>query len=402
MLFRGGTDLKYVAIAILILGALFAGCARPAIDTKIPPVAVIDSVSSSPIYTGDSVKFVGHGISTTGQIISYNWRSSINGDISKQATFDTSTLSAGSHTIWFSVQDNYGNWSTEIGTSLLVLSHGGPATMAIKVFSASPSAINEGDWITLTWDVSGDGTVRIDPDIGNVAYNGSRSVQPMQNTTYTIYATNDAGVTTATTVIAVAPIALNKVVLYSVSSESGTIMINSGAFTSGQVLVGEDRGQMQMQGILSFDISSIPYNAIVKSVQLDMSRSIIFNYPFPWQGNLFIYNLKYGLDLNAQNQMTFLPSSSIYRWGTNSQITQMPAAPFTSVDFVSAVQRQIDSRNSRFQVRMQFEKYYHYNFWDLSSTTNQKLSQPSGLVGNYIDVTSGNPTLIVGYVLPNS
>jgi hypothetical protein len=400
MLFRGGTDLKYVAIAILILGALFAGCARPAIDTKIPPVAVIDSVSSSPIYTGDSVKFVGHGISTTGQIISYNWRSSINGDISKQATFDTSTLSAGSHTIWFSVQDNYGNWSTEIGTSLLVLSHGGPATMAIKVFSASPSAINEGDWITLTWDVSGDGTVRIDPDIGNVAYNGSRSVQPMQNTTYTIYATNDAGVTTATTVIAVAPIALNKVVLYSVSSESGTIMINSGAFTSGQVLVGEDRGQMQMQGILSFDISSIPYNAIVKSVQLDMSRSIIFNYPFPWQGNLFIYNLKYGLDLNAQNQMTFLPSSSIYRWGTNSQITQMPAAPFTSVDFVSAVQRQIDSRNSRFQVRMQFEKYYHYNFWDLSSTTNQKLSQPSGLVGNYIDVTSGNPTLIVGYILP--
>jgi len=392
--------LKYVAIAILILGALFAGCARPAIDTKIPPVAVIDSVSSSPIYTGDSVKFVGHGISTTGQIISYNWRSSINGDISKQATFDTSTLSAGSHTIWFSVQDNYGNWSTEIGTSLLVLSHGGPATMAIKVFSASPSAINEGDWITLTWDVSGDGTVRIDPDIGNVAYNGSRSVQPMQNTTYTIYATNDAGVTTATTVIAVAPIALNKVVLYSVSSESGTIMINSGAFTSGQVLVGEDRGQMQMQGILSFDISSIPYNAIVKSVQLDMSRSIIFNYPFPWQGNLFIYNLKYGLDLNAQNQMTFLPSSSIYRWGTNSQITQMPAAPFTSVDFVSAVQRQIDSRNSRFQVRMQFEKYYHYNFWDLSSTTNQKLSQPSGLVGNYIDVTSGNPTLIVGYILP--
>jgi len=392
--------LKYVAIAILILGALFAGCARPVIDTKIPPVAVIDSVSSSPIYTGDSVKFVGHGISTTGQIISYNWRSSINGDISKQATFDTSTLSAGSHTIWFSVQDNYGNWSTEIGTSLLVLSHGGPATMAIKVFSASPSAINEGDWITLTWDVSGDGTVRIDPDIGNVAYNGSRSVQPMQNTTYTIYATNDAGVTTATTVIAVAPIALNKVVLYSVSSESGTIMINSGAFTSGQVLVGEDRGQMQMQGILSFDISSIPYNAIVKSVQLDMSRSIIFNYPFPWQGNLFIYNLKYGLDLNAQNQMTFLPSSSIYRWGTNSQITQMPAAPFTSVDFVSAVQRQIDSRNSRFQVRMQFEKYYHYNFWDLSSTTNQKLSQPSGLVGNYIDVTSGNPTLIVGYILP--
>ena len=392
--------MKYVAIAILILAALFAGCVRPGIDTKIPPVAVIDSVSSSQIYTGDSVKFTGHGISSTGQIIGYNWRSSINGDISKQATFDTTTLSAGSHTIWFSVQDNYGNWSQEIGTNVIVLAQGGPTKMTIKVFTASPPTITEGDWSTLTWDVSGDGMVRIDPDVGNVAVSGSRSIQPMQNTTYTIYATNDAGVTTTTAQIAVTPIPLQKVVLYSVSSEGGTIMINSGAVSYGQVLVGEDKNQMQMQGFLSFDISSIPYNAIIKSVQLDLSRSYIYNYPFPWQGDLFIYNLKYGLSLNDQNQMTFVPSTYIYRWGTNSQLTQMPAAPFSSVDFISAVQRQIDSHNSRFQVRMQFEKYYHYNVWDLSSTTNQNWSQPSGNVGNYIDISAGNPTLIVSYVLP--
>ena len=127
---------------------------------------------------------------------------------------------------------------------------------------------------------------------------------------------------------------------------------------------------------------------------------MIYNYPFPWQGDLFIYNLKYGLAFNDVNQLTFISSGYIFRWGTNSQITQMPTAPFTSIDFVSAVQRQIDSRNSRFQVRMQLEKYYHYNFWNLSSTTNQKLSQPSGEAGNYIDVSAGNPTLIVGYVLP--
>ncbi|MHB8085448.1 MAG: hypothetical protein ACYDHZ_06460 [Dehalococcoidia bacterium] len=391
--------MKYVAIAVLIIAALFAGCLRPAIDTKIPPVAIIDSVSSSQVYTGDNVKFTGHGVSTTGQIIGYNWRSSINGDLSKLATFDISTLSAGSHNIWFSVQDNYGNWSKEIATDLTVLPHGGPATMSIKVFSASPPMINEGDWSTLTWDVSGDGTVRIDPDVGNVAYNGNRSVQPMQNTTYTLYATNDAGITTASAQVVVTPIALQKVVLYSVSSEGGTIMINSGAFNYGPVLVGEDRNQSQMQGILSFDISSIPYNAVIKTVQLDLSRSIIFNYPFPWQGDLFIYNLKSGLTLNEQNQLTFVSSNYIFRWGTNSQITQMPGSPFTSVDIVSGMQRQVDSRNSRFQVRMQFEKFYHYNVWDLSSTTNQKLSQPSGKVGNYIDISAGNPTLIVGYVL---
>ena len=392
--------MKYVAIAILILAALFTGCMRPGIDTKTPPVAIIDSVSSSQIYTGDSVKFTGHGISSTGQIIGYNWRSSINGDISKQATFDTTTLSAGSHTIWFSVQDNYGNWSQEIGTNVIVLAHGGPTKMTINVFTASPPTITEGDWSTLTWDVSGDGMVRIDPDVGNVALSGSRSIQPMQNTTYTIYATNDVGVTTTTAQVAVTPIPLQKVVLYSVSSEGGTIMVNSGAVSYGPVLVGEDKNQQQMQGLLSFDISSIPYNAIIKSVQLDLSRAYIYNYPVPWQGDLFIYNLKYGLSLNDQNQLTFVPSTYIYRWGTNTQLTQMPTAPFTSVDFVSAVQRQIDSHNSRFQVRMQFEKYYHYNVWDLSSTTNQKWSQPSGNVGNYIDISAGNPTLIVSYLLP--
>jgi hypothetical protein len=392
--------LKYVAIAMLILAALFVGCARPVVDTKIPPVAIIDSVSPSQVYDGDIVKFTGHGISTTGQIIGYNWRSSINGDISKQATFDISTLSAGAHTVWFSVQDNYGNWSKEIGTDVIVLARGGPATMSIKVFTTSPSTITEGDWSTLSWDVSGDGTVRIDPDVGNVAYSGSRSVQPLQNTTYTLYATNDAGITTAATQVNVTPIPLQKVLLYSVPSEGGTIGINSGAVNYGQVLVGEDRNQAQMQGFLSFDISSIPYNAIVKSVQLDLSRSLIYNYPFPWQGDLFIYNLKYGLTVNELNQLTFVPAGYIFRWGTNSQITQMPAAPFTSVDFVSGVQRQIDSQNSRFQVRMQFEKYYHYNYWNLSSTTNQKLSQPSGDAGNFIDISAGNPTLIVGYVLP--
>ena len=391
--------MKYVVISLLILAALFTGCARLGINTKIPPVAIIDSVSSSQVYVGDSIKFSGHGVSSTGQIIGYNWRSSINGDLSKQATFETSTLTAGAQTIWFSVQDNYGNWSQEIATNVNVLARGGPASMQINIFTATPAAITEGDWTTLSWDVSGAGTVRIAPDVGNVALSGSRTIQPMQSTVYTIYATSDSGTTTATAAITVTPIALSKVTLYSVSAECGTIMVMSGAFSPGQSLVGEDKNQSQMQAILSFDISSIPYNAIVKSVQLDLSRATIYNYPFPWQGDLNIYNLKYGQMLNDQNQLTFVPSTSIYRWGTNSQITQMPTAPFTSIDFVSAVQRQIDSHNSRFQVRIQFDKYYHYNIWNQSSTTNSAAYQPNGNIGNYIDLGAGNPTLIVSYLL---
>ncbi len=401
--------MKYGAAFVLILAALLAGCAKPAVDTKIPPVAIIDSVAPSVVNEGDSIKFTGHGVSTTGQIIGYNWRSSINGDLSKQATFDTTTLSAGSHTIWFSVQDNYGNWSKEIATNVLVNIPGCAATMSVNIFTVSPPEITAGDSATLTWDVSGDGTIRIDPNVGNVANSGSRAIQPTKDTVYTIYATNDVGITTATASVAVSPIPLRTATLYSVAAESGTILNNtyitspSSILNVGQVLVGEDKSQVQMQGILSFDISSIPYDAVIKSVQLDLSRSLIFNYPFPWQGDLNIYNLKYGQMQSLQNpgQLTFLPSTSIFRWGTNSQITQMPSVPFSSLDMVNAVQTQVNTHNSRFQVRLQFDKYYYYNIWNQSTTTNSPLPQnpPNGNVGNYIDIGVGHPTLIVSYIL---
>ncbi len=387
--------MKKLAIPILLLALVLAGCARQ-INTRIPPLSYIDSVSAAQVYVGQSIKFSGHGISSIGEIVAYNWRSNINGDLSKQASFETSTLSAGAHTVWFKVQDNYGNWSNEVGTNVNVLAQGGPTAMTIKVFTATPASINPGDEAILTWDVSGLGNVRIDPDIGDVALNGSRVVKPYQDTLYTIYATNNVGIAKATTQVLVSSLQLSKATLYSIDAEDNTI--KNGNIVSTRVMVGEDEKNLAMQGVLSFDITSLPLNATIKTVELDLTRTKIINQPFPYQGDLQIYNLKYGLEYDTYGKVVMLPSPYLYKYSTNATLAEMPVQPFVSSDMTAAVQRQLDSHNSRFQVRIQFEKYYYYNLWGQEYNPSKTTIYTNA--GNYMDVSAGNPSLVVYYTVP--
>ena len=388
--------MKRVTIAMLVLVAvmLLAGCARPVVNTKVPPLAYIDSVSPSQIYVGERIKFSGHGIPSVGEIVTYNWRSNVNGDLSQLATFDTNTLTAGPHTIWFKVQDSYGNWSQEVGANVDVLTQGGPSKMFIRAFSASPPNIKEGDWTTLSWDVSGPGSVTIYPSVGDVAPLGSRSVQPLQTITYTIIGTNDQGSVKASTEVVVTPIQAYTLVLYSIAAEDGTIRGNEVAFD--EVYAGQDNLNRAMQGFLSFDISSIPPNAVIKSVQLDLTKSHIVNYPFPFLGSLFIYDQSYGLRLDANNKSLYLSNQPIFSWSYGFQATQMPEAAFTSPDMLKAVQTHVELRDKRFQVKLQFEKNYNYVLPYYSENKYQFNRRDS----NYIDIGSGTPRLVVLYVLP--
>jgi hypothetical protein len=83
-----------------------------------PPTAVIDSISPSPAGEGQPVTFGGHGVDTDGSIVGYNWRSSIDGQLSTQASFTRSDLSNGSHIIYFKVQDDDSEWSEEVSQAL--------------------------------------------------------------------------------------------------------------------------------------------------------------------------------------------------------------------------------------------------------------------------------------------
>jgi len=392
---KEGVNLKKLAIVILALATLVAGCAKPPINTRIQPLAYIDSVSSPEIYYGDMVKFTGHGVSTTGEIVAYSWRSSVNGEISKLATFEINTLSAGTHTIWFMVQDNYGNWSNEVGTNLNVLIAGGPTKMKIITFTSNPGVIREGEMATLIWDVVGEGMVRITPDVGDVPQSGSRAVRPLKDTIYLLVANNNEGSVSVTTLLTVTTLPIYTLQLYSVAAEDGTVRKDKTVLE--QVLVGQNEMNTQMQAFLSYDISSLPPDAIVRRVELDLSNCPIFGSPFPWLGSMNIYNQQYGPELKSSAYSIWVPAGYLYSWNYNFVATLMPDRAFSSPDMADAVQRQLDNGNKRFQIRIQFEKYYYY-------TRPAYTSQPYAdwqQYANYVDIGAGNPKLIVRYVLPD-
>ena len=126
-----------------------------------PPTAVIDSISPSPVNAGQSVTFTGHGVDTDGSVNVYEWTSSINGTLSSSSTFSTSSLSAGTHTISFRVQDNGGAWSSPVTSSLTVIApSNNPPTAVID--SISPSPVNAGQSVTFTGHgVDTDGSVNV-------------------------------------------------------------------------------------------------------------------------------------------------------------------------------------------------------------------------------------------------
>jgi hypothetical protein len=89
-------------------------------DANNPPTAVIDSISPNPALPGQPVTFEGHGTDTDGTITGYSWRSSLDGLLSAGATFITSMLSVGNHTIFFKVQDDDGAWSSETSRTVTI------------------------------------------------------------------------------------------------------------------------------------------------------------------------------------------------------------------------------------------------------------------------------------------
>ncbi len=83
------------------------------------PVAQIVSVAPNPAVFGQAVTFKGIG-TDDGTITEYSWRSSIDGIIGNQETFQKSTLSKGDHTIYLKVRDNDDLWSDEVSTNLTI------------------------------------------------------------------------------------------------------------------------------------------------------------------------------------------------------------------------------------------------------------------------------------------
>lgn len=198
--------MKKLLFSIMVILIMSAGCTFVADIVEVvnqPPTAYIDSISPTDASVGESVTFDGHGTDADGTVVAYRWRSSLDGDLSAKASFDTSSLSVGEHTIYLKVQDNTGAWSDEVRSRVTVFG-GAAGAPVINAFGASPGSITSGASSTLSWNVSNATAVSIDKGVGSVAVTaGTTAVSPFTTTQYTLTATNAAGSVTATTQVIV-------------------------------------------------------------------------------------------------------------------------------------------------------------------------------------------------------
>jgi len=107
------------ALVIFLVASLLlpVACGKAA---NAAPAAYVDSITPSPATAGEAVTFNGHGTDSDGTVVAYSWNSSLDGVIGTTAFLTTSSLSAGTHTISFKVQDNTGAWSGAVTAQFVV------------------------------------------------------------------------------------------------------------------------------------------------------------------------------------------------------------------------------------------------------------------------------------------
>ena len=200
------------------------------ISENSPPVAYIDSITSNPAEPGQPIEFLGHGTDNEGLIVAYQWESSIDGVLpdSNSDLYTTSSLSEGTHTISFRVQDDEGLWSVAVTQVLIV------GTIPTEIITDNRDSETSQ---TGTWSVSG----------GAEPY-GADSVWSRDGTTFTWHfnppQTGDYEVSMWWTE-------------WSSRSESVPVTINyEGDSATVNVNQQQNGGQWNSLGLFHFDVSS--------------------------------------------------------------------------------------------------------------------------------------------------
>src|SRR5262249_5995343 len=88
-----------------------------------------------------------------------------------------------------------------------------PASPTVAL-SASPSSVQTGQSVTLTWSSTNATSINLEPSVGRVAAQGSTTLKLSQSTTYTVTATGPGGSAQATAQVTIstapAPVAVQK------------------------------------------------------------------------------------------------------------------------------------------------------------------------------------------------
>jgi hypothetical protein len=242
-----------------------------------PPNAYIDSISPSVSTVGDLITFTGHGTDTDGTVVSYRWESSIDGELSPEASFDTAALSEGDHLIYFQVQDDSDAWSEDAVEIIRVsAATAEPDELEILYFEADPDVFLSGESSTLSWATTGATEVSIDQGIGEVSSEGTHDVSFFgeQVVSYMLTASNATDTVTASVevqsyLIMEMPNSY-EITLSALIDESGYVRSN-GQVTPNWIYAGDDNNDIPLQGFFSFNINGLPEDAMISSVVLDLS-----------------------------------------------------------------------------------------------------------------------------------
>ena len=109
-----------------MIGAGKMGLAHGTIINSLPNATIV-SISPDPAYrnnaTYTTVTFNGSANDIDGEVTAYSWSSNLDGQIGNTINFTLSvdSLVTGNHTITFKAKDDYGDWSLEYSSSLMVL-----------------------------------------------------------------------------------------------------------------------------------------------------------------------------------------------------------------------------------------------------------------------------------------
>jgi hypothetical protein len=236
----------------------------------------------------------------------------------------------------------------------------------IVSFYADRLIITPGQYVTLSWEVLGTTAVTITP-IGQVQAKDTITMQPSSTTTYVLTASNAAGTAIASiavTVQATVPTGTSgekAVILEPLSLESGSLIRGAGYLDYARyagICAGDTSLNLASRAFLSFDISSIPQDAMVKEAILNLSNYSVYGSPTYMRGSwgnmgaLEVYNVQYtNLDYKAYTQTATLVA--------NGEFINYPLSPWAwdvknSSDGQPIVQSLIQQGRSRCQFRIQF------------------------------------------------
>jgi len=252
---------------------------------------------------------------------------------------------------------------------LLIFDHGdGLGVSAGYTQQLTTGVVNPGQWVDLT--------VNLKTPAATGTYTGYWRLRDPGGVVFGI--TPSGG----TFIVKIVVVSTTSVTLLPVFGESGSVR-SDGVTSTSELSVGDSNLNKGMEVFLSYNISSIPSNAIITEVKLDMRNSTMAGNPFAL-GVLNLYLHDFGTLDGTDYVSTFPSGGNLADWGAAAVLNTVEVSP----ELKKALQSKLGV--SRFQLRLQFQDQTNSD-----GAYDKLMYGPSPLTDPI-----NNPALIVTYTTP--